>query len=187
MSDTRTPGADTSESDDSFKQLTRIKLKSDIEQLSYLRARGLLQPQYTEVLQQAKKLLAQLPNTDTDSAYRFKTPAIEPFAKYFNRSLYQYRPGPLRGSVLSANLDIVAVLHTYLQTEPAVVTIEELLSEEALLALQRFCTESSIWFQSRFRFEVGATLVDGFLLPAAVADCSRASRTFLGNSRQTPF
>ena len=45
------------------------------------------------------------------------------------------------------------------------VCIEQLLSDEALQALQRFCTESSIWFQSRFRFEVGSNLPDGFSCP----------------------
>ena len=101
VTDTRAPGAHAPGFDESFAQLTRTKLVSDIEQLSHLRSRGLLDREYLAVLTQAEELLAKLPHTDTDETYRFDTPEIEPFSSHFNRSLYQYRPGPFYDSVLS--------------------------------------------------------------------------------------
>ena len=137
----------------------------DIEHLSYLKLRGQLHERYNTVLAQSKNLLAQLPDTDTDEAYRIDVPAIEPLASHFNRSLHQFRPGPLAGSVLSPALDVAGVVKAYQESNPAIVQVDNLLSDASLQALQRFCTESSIWFQSRFRYEVGAMLPDGFSCP----------------------
>ncbi|MFI8519933.1 hypothetical protein ACIGEZ_19155 [Streptomyces sp. NPDC085481] len=145
--------------------LSVAKLRHDIEQLRYLRARGLLGEGYDLVIGRyetvAERLVAegefgQTPMADEDRA------AI---GHVYNRLLH-LGTAPRLDRALACGWDRTAVQARYLGDGFGVVVIDDLLTPEALDSLRAFCLESTVWSANRYAHgRLGAFFRDGFNCP----------------------
>ncbi|MEU6948485.1 hypothetical protein ABZ957_25140 [Streptomyces sp. NPDC046316] len=146
-------------------RLTVAKLAHDIEQLRYLRGRGLLGEGYDAVIAAyqatAERLVAQgdfgqVPLTDADRAS---------IGHVYNRLLH-LGTAPRLGRALGDGWDRRKVQEAYLGDGCGVVVIDDLLTPEALTSLRAFCLESTVWSANRYAHgRLGAFFRDGFNCP----------------------
>jgi len=141
------------------------KLRHDVAQLRYLRARGLLGAGYDTVAATyetiAKRLAAQgnfgqVPMTPADTA------AI---GHVYNRLLH-LGTAPRLDQALGDSWDRAAVEKAYLADRCGIVVIDDLLNPQALESLRAFCLESTVWSANRYAHgRLGAFFRDGFNCP----------------------
>ncbi|MFF8380223.1 hypothetical protein ACF07V_29290 [Streptomyces sp. NPDC015661] len=141
------------------------KLRHDVEQLRYLRARGLLGAGYDTVAATyetiAERLAAegrfgQVPMTPADAT------AV---GHVYNRLLH-LGTAPRLDRALGDGWDPGVVEETYLADRCGIVVIDDLLSPRALESLRAFCLESTVWSANRYAHgRLGAFFRDGFNCP----------------------
>lgn len=144
----------------------RSRVKHDREQIAYLMGRHLLGPEQMGYLQALERLESELARRYPDRN-RCPLDAAEAasIASSFTRVLHLSACERIDGQALSGRLDVASVEHRYLGAKPEVTYIDDLLSEEALSALRRFCWESTIWKKDYDNGYLGAFLGDGFATP----------------------
>lgn len=144
----------------------RSRIKHDIEQVRYLLTRQLLGPEsmgYLQSLEQLDRALsAQYPDRNRCPVEPVQAASIAPS---FNRFLHLADCDRLPSGALHAGLDVDNVEGRYLAKQPEVTFIDQLLNEEALTSLRRFCWESTIWKKDYENGYLGAFLGDGFATP----------------------
>jgi hypothetical protein len=86
-------------------------------------------------------------------------------APSFNRLLYRAPAERIPHGALNPALDVAAIESGYLARQPEVTFIDDLLTQEALNTLRRFCWESTIWRLDYENGYIGAFLGDGFATP----------------------
>ncbi|MCT4351745.1 hypothetical protein M5362_01180 [Streptomyces sp. Je 1-79] len=140
------------------------KLLHDIEQLRYLRGRGLLDEGYDTVVTAyeriAERLTAQgdfgqVPMTEADSG------AV---GHVYNRLLHLGTAPRLDRAL--GGWDRRGAEAAYLGDGRGIVVIDDLLTPEALASLRAFCLESTVWSANRYAHgRLGAFFRDGFNCP----------------------
>ncbi len=144
-----------------FRQCNRIKLKHDVDQLSYLAARGLGNDGIAELIAEHERLLAQR----ADEAALDIPATSARLATHYNR-LIHWRDTPARpDGALSPDWDGAAIERDYRAHPPGYAWFDGLLTPEALRELRQFCLDSTVWFQMTFKNEISATLFSGFCCP----------------------
>ena len=153
-----------------FENASRIKLEHDLAQLDYLQERGRLPPSLAEARESLRRVLANFGSEDRPSAPRPLTEAERrQICSIYNRVIYR-PPEETATPALNPRLDTDAIERRYHETAPSVVVVDDLLSAPALAALQRFCLESTIWFDCKEHGGyLGAYLHDGFDHPVLIA------------------
>ena len=136
------------------------KVRHDCEQIEYLLALRRLPPVYRDVLQDYRNLLAEIAS-GADGAAEFDASRHPLVARTYKRPFHiDATPAPAPPFV-NPNLDWRAVERRYLDAEPNVVTVDDLLTAPALAALRRFCLESTFWNNLKPGY-LGAYFFDGF-------------------------
>jgi Tfp pilus assembly protein PilF len=156
--------------------VTRTKLINDIQQLEHLQGIGAAPPQQlTSLLAPYRAaLIAFAP--ETPSRFLFDAPPVAGFSGVFNR-LHQDLEVPQSATgAMNPQIDRNATASTFQRDGWAL--LEDFLTAEALTALRRFCTEPTIWFEKKFRHEVGASLRNGFCCPALLQVAEETRRAF---------
>ena len=143
-------------------QVTHTKLRHDLEQLEYLNEQNLLTAERFNLLEQYRQALALLP-PPTPQHFFYSCPQIPLFNEYYNRLLEDFRPARISGTALNPDLDHAAIEDTF--QSQGWVYFDDFLNPQALAGLQEFCLRSSLWFEKKFQFEVGASLRNGFCCP----------------------
>ncbi|MDD9991933.1 MAG: tetratricopeptide repeat protein [Rhodospirillales bacterium] len=153
-----------------FENASRIKLEHDLAQLDYLFEQGRLPPSLAEARENLRRVLsgfgdedrARRPRPLTETERRLIGPV-------YNRVIYR-PPEEDIAPALNPRLDTGAIERRYHETAPSVVVVDDLLSAPALAALQRFCRESTIWFDCKEHGGyLGAYLHEGFDHPVLIA------------------
>lgn len=143
--------------------VTRTKLVHDIEQIEHLAAIGRLPRDAARVLVAPhREALDALP-PDRDESFFHQAPAVAGFRAAFNRLHFEHAAPREPGGALHPALDHGALARAFARDGFAVA--DGFLAPAALASLQRFCRESMIWFEKKFRHEVGASLRHGFCCP----------------------
>ena len=165
---------------DSFVHVNRVKLRHDAEQLELLVERGRLPAQpHTRLAQLYRQLAGLLPNASNPERLEPQLMTMDEsipqlFRRAFNRALHVYFPERLEHSALRPR-DWVAVEHSYyasdLPDDPhgcreqnGYAVLDNVLTDEALEALRRWCDESTMWFASKPGY-LGAFHQEAFASP----------------------
>ena len=146
----------------------RSRVKHDAEQIGSLFQRGLLGEEwrgYHEALLRLRARLEPPPGTASPNRVAITPADLQPVAPSFNRLLYIAPCDSLAEGALSPALDHAAIEARYLASQPEVVVIDGLLSEDALRRLREFCWTSTIWKKDYENGYIGAFLGDGFASP----------------------
>ena len=140
----------------------RFKLEHDVEQLEYLRSRGLVDASVDSVIAGYRKALfdGRLPAKIYDMVGL--EPAEHPLlAATYKMPVHAPDPEPPSGALANPALAWAAIEDRYLAAEPRHVVVDGLLSAQALEALRAYCLESTLWNDLKGGF-LGASLADGF-------------------------
>ena len=153
-----------------FENASRIKLEHDFAQLDHLLARGRLPPSLAEARESLRRVLAGFGSENRPSTPRPLTQAERALiGSIYNRVIYR-PPEETATPALNPRLDAGAIRRRYHETAPSVVVVDDLLSAPALAALQRFCLETTIWFDCKEHGGyLGAYLHEGFDHPVLIA------------------
>jgi len=144
----------------------RSRIAHDCEQIQYLLDRSLLGEEhrpYLYELHRLRKELDRLPAPGNRVAIPPET--LAPVAPSFNRLLFRAPAEHRPNGAINPTLDVAAIESRYLSKQPEVTFIDDLLAQEALDTLRRFCWESTIWKADYENGYIGAFLGDGFATP----------------------
>lgn len=167
----------------------RYKLVHDIEQFEYLRAGGIIGPEFEPVIAAYRAALADphLPG-DTGRMVALNPIVHQGIARTYKQPIHAPDVEPPAGPVVNPDLDWKAIEERYFDSKPHCVHIDGLLTPEALAALRAFSLESTIWNGLKDGY-LGAYLQDGFsgrlLLRIAAELRERMPRTIRDHALQT--
>ncbi len=145
--------------------VTVPKLRHDVEQLRYLRARGLLGDEGDRVIESFLQALNRLEPEGLDSRTALKGELFESIGYAYNR-LIHVRDTPRIRRALSETWNPAEIETRYLDRPPGIVIIDDFLTPEALNGVRAFCLESTVWSGNRYAYgRLGAFFQDGFNCP----------------------
>ncbi len=157
------------------------RIKHDAEQLEYLCTQGIpisTPEAYSETLDFFNRQAASLQGTNEPIAV--SPSQAKALAPSFNRILH-YADNPiLPEGALNPNLDREDIQRRYQANHPEIIFIDELLKEDALQSLRRFCLESTIWKKDYKEGYIGAFLNDGFASPLLLQVAEELREQFPG-------
>lgn len=157
--------------------LSRAKLEHDIEQLDYLHANH-KDERFFSLGNLYRSVLKDLPESARTDILPVPHDVPAPFNQAYNR-LLNLQPTGFSGTALSASLDTEAVENDYFNREPGITWIDDLLSDEALAALRRYCLESTLWFDfNHSNGYLGAVFESGFTDPLLLQICDELKLRF---------
>ena len=157
------------------------KLRHDLGQLDYLRRQGTGPADLDDRIAGYEALLARLDETQ-QAAPRFVMSDEEfalverSYGRHFHRASTGWAPA---APALSPSLDGASVEADY-RRNGGIAVIDGFLSGEALMALRRFCLESTIWFAFKGAGYVGAYFREGFDDPLLLAIANEARERLPG-------
>lgn len=149
----------------SAPELTVSKLRHDIEQLRYLRERGVLTADFSSIIAEYERLLEDIAPFGNDGRHPLSAEDARLIGHVYGRLLH-VRPTPRLARAISDTWDPVAVENQYLTKPPGVVVVDDFLTPEALRSLRAFCLESTVWSINRYtNGYLGAFFREGFSCP----------------------
>lgn len=160
----RQPGAPGGPIAASIRTANRVKLRHDADQLAYLAQLGRIAPSLAALAADYEKALSQL-GGDSDAAAEVASLGSADLAAYYNRLLHLRDTAVRPEGALGHDWDGAEVEAQFRSRRPGFAWFDGLLTPTALRELQRFCLESTVWFQTTFKNEVSATLFNGFCCP----------------------
>ena len=157
------------------------RIKHDLEQLEYLCNQGIAMPipeGYSETL---RVLQGQVVSSQEANQPIAVSPSqAKALAPSFNRNLH-YADNPiLPEGALNPNLDREDIQRRYQASNPEIIFIDDLLRDDAVKSLHRFCLESTIWKKDYVEGYIGAFLNEGFSSPLLLQVAEELREQFPG-------
>ena len=157
------------------------RIKHDLEQLEYLCHQGIAMPipeGYSETL---RVLQGQVVSSQEANQPIAVSPSqAKALAPSFNRNLH-YADNPiLPEGALNPNLDREDIQRRYQASNPEIIFIDDLLRDDAVKSLHRFCLESTIWKKDYVEGYIGAFLNEGFSSPLLLQVAEELREQFPG-------
>ena len=145
--------------------LSAAKLKHDIEQLSYLLERKVLEADLLPIIRGYQEVLERVELLGDDARAELSNDDRNLIGRAYGRIVYRY-PAAKVAKALSQSWDTKAAEEEYLRSALGIVVLDDFLTRDALLSLRHFCATSTIWFTNRYRFgRLGAFFREGFNCP----------------------
>ncbi len=146
--------------------VSRARLKHDVEQITYLVDQGRLGPEvhaYLDALLRIRSLADR--DAPTQTWVRLSPQDADALAPSWNRLLYPGQAPRIQGPALNPDLDVTDIEGRWLAKRPELLYVDQLLTDEALAAMRRFCWEATIWKKEYENGYLGAFIGDGFATP----------------------
>ena len=146
--------------------ISTSRLKHDAEQVHYLLERGLMTADlsaYVDALLRLYNRAVEAPEQTARLA--LSQEELRAIAPSFTRILHYAETPALPSAAVNPSLDVPAIEARYHAGRPEVMYVDDLLTQEALMSLRRFCVESTIWKRDYENGYLGAFLGDGFSCP----------------------
>jgi len=146
--------------------VTKARIKHDYEQLHYL-ATQRPAPPFPELYQEVlRTLYHRIAQSSTDSIFLKLTPEEQmQMAPSFNRFVFIRPTGRLEGNAINPSSNIEAIETRYFSTSPEAMSVDELLTKQAMTHIRSFCLESTIWKRDYQNGYIGTFLANGFACP----------------------
>lgn len=141
------------------------KLRHDAGQFRYLQQQGVIDAEFTTVIDAYERLADRLAASGLETRCPLDSDEYRAIQHVYNK-LVHVPVTPRFRRALSSTWDAAAVERQYLDNPPGVVYMDDFLAREALVALRRFCLESTVWSGNRYAHgRLGAFFQDGFNCP----------------------
>jgi Flp pilus assembly protein TadD len=148
------------------KPIYHTRLKHDSEQIHYLLDKGRISAGYRPYLDALERLRPVIRRRAGEKSWAMASAEeLRDISPSFNEFLYVADAPTLPGGALNPALDVTAIETEWDNRYPEIMYIDQLLTEEALASLRRFCWESTIWKREYENGYMGAFLGDGFACP----------------------
>lgn len=150
-----------------------VKLRHDIEQLDYIRRRGVLDASFDGMRGGLRTTLERFVARSGNGAMaHLDGEDLAAIGEIYGRIVVWNSPQTIKGGALADVWDRRAASERY-EPAPRICWIDHLLKPEALSALRRFCLEATIWNDVSHDFQsgkiprgyIGAYVADGFVAP----------------------
>jgi len=163
----RSPGSQYGMNRPEIRHTHRAKLRHDIEQLRYLKDRGVEVSGLDRLIVEHEFLQAALPANLGDGDVVGLPPAdILKAGGHYNRCMHRAQAPALETGALNPDLDATAITSDYFSRGPGITWIDSFLRPEALASLRNYLLESTIWHDAEHpNGYVGAYIHDGFDCP----------------------
>ena len=157
-------GAGQREHHGTFRFTTAHKLRHDIEQLEHLMRHGRLPASLADEIDAYKSVLVDIaPSGENGARVALTTAQAERIGRTYNKIIHIADAPALDAGPLNSSHDVAAIEADYKRNAPGVTVVDGLLTDDALVALRRFCLESTIWYDFNYRRGcLGADLSEGF-------------------------
>lgn len=150
----------------SIPSIYKSRIKHDLEQVQYLYDKEIFGKEFTPYFAMLKELHQRARETGDPGGMMSLTSAeVTKIQPSLNRILYYAASPALPGGALNPNLDVEEIQRRYYQTQPEILYVDDLLTEEAVCSLRRFCWKSTIWKKDYDNGYIGAMLGEGFSSP----------------------
>ena len=151
----------------SFRLISKAKMKHDIEQFEYLAASGYESEKFQALVNVYKAVSSEInwPTNDGEII-----PLTDKYQKLlmdtYNRSIHVLEAPELPGPTLSNTLDIEKITENYFKHDFGLTYFDNFLTPVALDSIRHFLLGSTIWFDFFHRGGyIGAYLRDGLACP----------------------
>ncbi len=149
-----------------LNRVHHTRIRHDAAQIEYLRSTGVLSSEYDPYLEGLRNLNDRSGRSDDDTGVMSLSESDQrALAPSFNRILHYSECSALPNGALNPELDVDKIEQRYVGGTPEIIYVDQLLRDEALQSLRRFCLESTIWKQDYGRGYVGAFFGEGFSSP----------------------
>ena len=151
----------------SFRLISKAKMKHDIEQFEYLAASGYESEKFQALVNVYKAVSSEI-NWPTNDAETI--PLTDKYQKLlmdtYNRSIHVLEAPELPGPTLSNTLDIEKITENYFKHDFGLTYFDNFLTPVALDSIRHFLLGSTIWFDFFHKGGyIGAYLRDGLACP----------------------
>ena len=142
--------------------INEVKIGHDCEQLEHLLQKGVLPPQYREVLEDYRALREEIRGkVGPTSLVPFDHQRHPLVARTYKRPIHIDDAAIPAGPLVDPKLATVDIESRYRAAKPNIIAVDDMLTPAALQALRRFCQDSTIWNDIKPGY-LGAYFFDGF-------------------------
>ena len=147
-----------------FLSTSPAKLRHDIEQFRYLQQAGVLTDEWDPVIASYGAVLDELV-AKGGGTVQLTEGQRQRLGPSYDRLLHMASAPVMPEGALNPALDGAALEAAFHELPPGIVWFDDFLRPEALAALNRFCQESTIWWQLALANELGTSVRNGFACP----------------------
>ena len=145
-------------------EVSKNKLKHDIEQVSYLLKKKLVSKKFNNIVKKYKFIYSSLPkNSDPTDIFTLSKEFTYKLGPTFNNLIYYQPPDIIEKKIINDNKKIVAI---NLKKKFKYMVIDDFLNKEVLDKLYSFCLTNSIWNEFDYKNGyIGSFIENGFNTP----------------------
>ena len=145
-------------------EVSKNKLKHDIEQISYLLKKKLVSKKFNNIVKKYKFIYSSLPkNSDPTDIFTLSKEFTYKLGPTFNNLIYYQPPDIIEKKIINDNKKIVAI---NLKKKFKYMVIDDFLNKEVLDKLYLFCLTNSIWNEFDYKNGyIGSFIENGFNTP----------------------
>ena len=161
------------------------------EQLDFLSLKGLLANEHHQYYENLKTLIskfAYLHRPGENVSVTCTADEILGITPMFKKIIYKSDGSRVDGTSINPNLDVERIQSDYHGSTPAIIFIDDFLTDEALTKLYEYCITSNIFKKGYGAGYVGSMLAEGFASPLLLQISEELRLRFpkiFGNSRLT--
>jgi len=145
------------------RRIARFLLLDRMGQLRRLLDRRLIDSSFERILEQCRLVASEFQDADgPESAKPLTTDQLARLDGVLNRILYCANAPRLDGPAVNEDQDFKAIEAAYLSADVPAISIDDILTPDALAALRSFCLDSTIFFESNKAGYVSSYLANGF-------------------------
>ena len=145
-------------------EVSKNKLKHDIEQISYLLKKKLVSKKFNNIIKKYKFIYSSLPkNSDPTDIFTLSKEFTYKLGPTFNNLIYYQPPDIIEKKIINDNKKVVAKNS---KKKFKYMVIDDFLNKEVLNKLYAYCLTNSIW--SEFDYKngyIGSFIENGFNAP----------------------
>jgi len=166
------------------------RIVHDFEQLDYLCELGSTDPVHEDYLRTLEPLAKRAREARNDGQTHFECSdnELDSLRPFYNRLTHLGDGSRVTGKALNPDLDVEAIEATYHGASPEMLVLDNVLCDEALDKLYRYCLESRIFVHENEAGYLGALLSQGFGSPLLLQISEEIRKTFpniFGENRLT--
>lgn len=141
-----------------------FRLKHDVQQAKFLQLNGYSSKVQMNFIETISELLEQKRDYLGQEVINLRGDALRSFLDYSTQR-FTYEMPAISRSLLNAELDWHAIERSYISSKPELIYIDDFLSQDALIAFQRYCLFSKVWHKEYKGSYLGAFANQGFISP----------------------
>ena len=145
-------------------EVSKNKLKHDIEQISYLLKKKIVSKKFNNIVKKYKFIYSSLPkNSDHTDIFTLSKEFTYKLGPTFNNLIYYQPPDIIEKKIINDNKKVVAINS---KKKFKYMIIDDFLNKEVLDKLYSFCLTNSIWNEFDYKNGyIGSFIENGFNTP----------------------